>query len=318
MNIAWDTIEGSSVELGAGVLSITRTAQVTEIDAAASSDPYVLLRALDSAIAGAGQTAPGVPKAFIQRLLVRPIKATNGARIEVTYEAPQPGQGGGNAVRWYVEDDTTLNAEYAQIDLQGEPLHTRYTPPAGANAGAGNINGLPIYSSTGAPTYKPYPFALNPLRPRRVLSVRGFLIQRPGLAALDAEDCVNDRPWPTGSLFANDKPKRIGCWLCSKVSAEIDRVGLTPVPTQVQLYKVEARFMSKGKDVDKKDRDWADFGVHHDITGRIPVDMTTVDQVKKVKALLQAPYSTKQDHSVNGYTKVGMYPLANFQSAFGF
>lgn len=324
MKITWDTMQGGRVEAGGGTLDVTRGALVTEIPAAELSDPYVLLRALELALSTAGQAAPGTGgRAVLSALVVTPAAGTNQARIAATYTAPQNDPGsGGQAVRWVVSDDSSLASEHTELDPLGEPLHCKYNPPnaAGPAVPAGAFpGGINLSIGEGIA----YPFSLNPLRPRRVLAVSGYLIGRPDGAVLNAEGCLNDRPWPTGSLFKNDPPKRRGCWMCSEVSSGVERPGLLPKILPTQLYRVSARFTTKGKLIDDKgrfagDKDWSDWGVHHNIMGRIPQDMVDPAQVGKVKKLMAAPYEVGQDHSINGYTRVGMFGLYDFKGAFGF
>ena len=220
MDIKWDLIEGGRVEVGAGVLEVTRTAVVSNIPARAQSDPFVLLRALERAMATAGQAAPGTGgRALLTGMVVSPARGTNDAKVSATFTAPSPDPGSGGAIRWVVEDSSTLASDHSELDVLGEPLHMLHGPAPGAGAPGGAFPGG-VNMSLGP---VPYPFGLNILRPRRVLSVNGYLIGKPDAVVLDALGCVNDRPWPTGSLFRNDPPKRMGAWLCSEVTSSVER-----------------------------------------------------------------------------------------------
>lgn len=325
MKITWDTMQGGRVELGAGTLEVSRGALVEDIPAADLSDPYVLLRAMELALNTSGQFAPGTGgRAILSGLVVTPAAGTDQARIAATFTAPQSDPGsGGQALRWVVEDDSSLASEHTELDPLGEPLHCKYNPPNAGPAAAIPAGGFPGGVNVSIGEGIAYPFSLNPLRPRRVLSIHGYIIGRPAGAVLDADGCLNDRPWPTGSLFKDDPPKRMGCWLCSEVSAGVERPGILPKILPTQLTRVAARFTTRGKLLDDKgrfagDKDWSDWGVHHNIMGRIPQDMVTPGEVAKVKKLMAAAYEVGQNHTINGYTRVGMHGICNFKQAFGF
>jgi hypothetical protein len=323
MNIVWDTIQDSEISASGGTVDITRGAYVSDIPAADQSDPYVLLRAMQLAVSQAGQSPPGTVGFVLSALTVRPAKGTNDARVSVTYTSPNPDPKSGQAVRWVVEDDSTLASESTEIDLLNEPLHADYMPPAAAAAAPSGAFPGGIMQDASA---MPYPFRANVLRPRRVLSVHGYLIGKPGAVVLDALGCVNDRPWPTGSLFRDDPPKRKGCWLCSSVSAEVERPGISPIVLPKQVYRVAASFTARGKMVDgsgelRGDRDWSQWGVFHNFLGRIPRDV--IDNFKAVQVLAAAPYQVGQitgqkKGAVNGYCKAGNYPVYDFKAAYGF
>lgn len=304
MDCTFDTKDhGAQTAIADGRLEITRTGLVTGIPADAAADPFVMIRALDEVIARAGQTHPAVANAYISRLLIRPTSGTDQVTFAVTYSSPTAAQNSGS-VRWLIEDDSTVTNEIEEMDLNGQPIQTWFRAgvspflpgPALGSGPKGRANWLReanIATFTGQ---------VHVQRIRRALSVHGYISGRPGEGVLLAHDCVNEKPW---------QGLKRGHWLCTRVASAAEGVGLLFDHRQ-STFRVSARFETKAI------RDWSHFLFHRNVVGKVPSEMTGPEYAAAILKIVNQPYRTDQDHSVNGFTKVGMYYVADFGAAFGF
>jgi hypothetical protein len=305
LECTFDTLDhGAELSIGDGTLDVSRTGVVTGIPADAQSDPFVMVRALEEIISRAGQSHPALAAAILSRLLIRPAKAGDSVTFAVTYTSPSYlQQQGGNAVRWIVEDETTNAEEVEEVDLNGQPIQTWFRavggpflviPTFGSPRGKASwLREANIATHTGQAHVK---------RPRRTLSIHGYIIGRPSEDVLFAQDTVNEKSW---------SGLKRGYWLCGQVSAAVEGIGLL-LDHQTSTTRVSARFESKLR------RDWSHYFLHRNLAGKIPSEMTGPDYAAAIKEVMGFPYSTEQNHAVNGFTKVGMYHLTDFYSVFGF
>jgi len=336
MNVVFDTTApGTELEMdGSSGVTITRTGVISEIDAGATSDPYVLLRAADAAIAQAGQTHPALSKAVINRLLVRPAGGTNDCTFSVTYRAGPLAKSGGG-VRWLIEDDSTLAQEEEELDLNGNPIQVIFTA---MGKGTKNASGFLSGAAPAGPDEIPTPetvaaeaaqraaitnasklqsfdqehplrevatFPAPVLRPRRALIVSGYMQGRPSFNMLLAQGTVNRDAWEGMAK---------GYWLCSKVGARAEHGGflngVDPFADAGSLIRVEAQFLSKVY------RDWGHHFLHRTIKGKIAQQMCSPAFSDRIKQIIDGEYSTEQVRC-NGFTKAGLYDLADFAAIFG-
>lgn len=295
MRITWDTVEGGAgAEYGGGTVSVTRTGLVEDIDAAAMSDPYVLIRALEGVLAESPRTHPGLSYALLRNIIIKPVRSTNQAAFTVTYEGPTPeSSGGGNKVRWVVEDDTTLTSEVETFDFEGEFLHVKYTYGQGG-----------VVVSASEENFAAHPFDANVLRPRRRISIHGYIIGRPSEEVLDAVGTVNSK-----AFFGKKK----GYWLCTNAGARVEHNAPTALgQTDTQLYRVSAAWLTKVH------RDWSHYAYFKDITGRVPKELLTKEARKIIKENIETDYEPfLRKNTPSGFARVGMYKTADMGKLFG-
>nr|WP_294560390.1 hypothetical protein [uncultured Rhodopila sp.] len=325
ITIQWDLLEGAEASIDTSTIDITRSGLAQGITTSLTADPFALVRAVAAAIQTTPAVAPGTIGTWINKLLVRPVQATDQAKIEVTFSGPTPLPKTG--VMWLIEDHTTLTVEAEQVDQNGKPLQCVYQGPTQDNVAAALASGGSVPSQI-TPAGLAYPVTLNPLRPRRQIDISGFIFGPPGAVVLTCVDAVNQSPWPNSSLFAGDAPLPPGYWLCTNASAELSGKGLygrNPVNVNQMLFQVKASFMTKIR------RDWSMYAVYKNVKGLIPPDLATPALDAQRKALINAPYvygattgqiaangtTTFPKGAVNGFLKWGPYPLINWTNIFG-
>lgn len=281
--------------------SLTRMALVTGIPAAQKSDPFVLLRAVQAGgMPVLGSPHPADSRLRLTKQMVMPTNGTDQAMVHLTYEGPRLDGGGGTPISLIVEDDTSLATVIEEIDLNGAVIQAIYRK---------NIPNK-------KPKDYPYTVGMSVLRPRRVLSISGYIIGRkPSSDIREAVGKVNITNWPTGSIFAGDKPLKSGFWLCTRSSAHIE-TRKNPFDPQYQMYRVSASFTTNvGKD-------WSSYGIYKNYAGRFPKELVTKQTAKQVSDLKAREYNRNQitieNGGVNGFVKVGLYDYASFGEIFGF
>lgn len=130
---------------------------------------------------------------------------------------------------------------------------------------------------------------LNTVLPMRHLTISQTVPYRMGSALLDAYGSVNDAAW---------QGLPVGYWLFSDLDGGSNDDGIT------YTYSVTLST--------KQWEDWSQMGFLEDDNGQaVPVDK---DQVS---ALRKQAYQFGMDQTVNGVTKVGNFPTADFGSLFG-
>jgi len=304
MDLTFDTLDGHTMEFSTDGAKLVRTGVAYNVPAAVRSDPLMMLRAFEGVIRRISPSYPNVIGSRITKVTLRPAKGTNQAQFAVTYEGP-PQFPNKPQSRWVIEDDSTLATEKTELDLTGDVLMVKYQPPgkqAAPPPGVG-AGGTPIFFSGGQafdPVY--HSEAASVLRPRRKISINGWIIGRPGDKARQAQDCVNAEP-----IFG----LAMGYWLCSRVYAKVENPGNTPFPEQTMIYHVGADFLSKVL------YDWSNLLLFKDKFGVVPKELSTDPKnVAERQKILKAAYSIKQNRG-NGFTKVGLYYLNEFAGTFG-
>lgn len=306
MQLTLDTIEGAEAEIGFESTRWVRTGLVTGIPAAIRSDPFVLARAiLEAGGPQLGESHPYGTSQFLRRIVARPAAGTNDAMVQYHYEGPTQGSGSQGAAILVVEDDSTVTTESTCVDLEGKVIQAIYTYRVKVKVGSGD------YSLKEKPVPKTVDCPIE--RPRRSLIVSGLLFGRkaPSAWSRQAIGTVNDAPWPTGSLWADDASDPAGYWMCRNVSATTDRFKFQVFDQKLRPYRVRAVFTSKVR------QNWMAFGFFRDFFGNVPKDVN--DQAAAIKDIVEkGPYSIKQNHDVNGFVAVGLSHLNSFPSTFGF
>jgi hypothetical protein len=206
---------------------------------------------------------------------------------------------------WLVELSNSTQMETEQIDLNGCPIQTVYYYNAGTNTKAqpGQNGGLTnVYTSEQIPSI--HTADMSVLRPRRTLTITGYTSRPVGLM-LDAQNKVNiHKKW-------SGLPK--GYWLCTEVQSRSENAFPTMGNKQLFMYKTKATFVSKVV------RDWSHYAIHRTMAGKVPPEMMSDTFATAIKQLVYTkPYDTKQDRTINGVLKVGLYHTANFNQAFNF
>lgn len=306
MNIVMDAMDGASVEVAYENAKATRTGVVTDIPAQVRSDPYVLARAiLESGGPQLGEPHPSLVNIHLIRIVAKPTGGTDQAEVSYQYEGIGSAGGTGQAIL-VVEDDTTLATEMEEIDLNGFPIQAiyRFTPE--------KVDNEPSHPSIDTPKTASIPV----LRPRRTLNVSGILLGRklPQSWARQAVGQVNAEQWPSGSLWDGDKPDKPGFWLCTHVSASVDRYKYQTFDNKFLPYKIRLSFQSKVF------RSWTSYAIYRNHAGNVPNDLAR--QAAAWKAIVEGDYSIDQlnvqNGGANGLVAVGMYRTAHFKAIFGF
>lgn len=307
MELTLDTIDGASVELSTEKSAAVRTGVVTDIPAAARSDPFVLSRA----ILEAGGPALYSPHPYftmmrLTRISARPAAGTNDAAVQFFYEGPSHNEGPNGVAILVVEDVISLCTEQTQVDPTGAVLQASYT-----------IQGTSDGSSSPQDTGTVKTGSVPVLRPRRTLTVSGLMFGRTKPAAWNRTfgGRVNANPWPTGSLWADDTPDPRGYWLCNGVSAGVDRYKYQVFEdAKTRPYRVRASFTSRIV------RDWGEMLFYRSPAGFIPKDVgNTPAKAAAIKALIESPYEPGQKEVggfPGGVTKCCNYDVANLSMMF--
>jgi hypothetical protein len=289
------------------------TSLVSDLPAAARSDPAVLYKALTAANLPILSQAWEADNRFrCTSIVARPGGNTNDSLVTHVYEGPALGGGtGGSGAVLIVEDDSHLVTEIEEVDpATGLAIQTQFTVKEDV------IDSLSGYRTLrdSAPAVHTCP--MPTLRPRRVISVTGIVVGRKQQAVWSQQAIgqVNESPWPSGSLFNGDSPYPRGYWLTTRVSARAERGILKVFDAPAMNYRVSASFESKVY------RDHSQYGFHRNIRGQIPKEIAKY--AADIKALIESPYEygikNLNNGGVNGFVRRGAFRLANFNGIFGF
>lgn len=310
MLATWDTISNSSsVSIANQLARFTRTGRIDDIPAGAASDPLVLIRGLGEIWDDVIKGVPIPGSAVCTDVIVTAGGTTNDARFTAHFVRPTLGfMNDPSMSMWLVEQDSSLQVESEELDLNGMPVQTIFTEDVtGYSDLPPDLSTLnKINSSNGKPThvYGIHVAELPVLRPRETVSITGYTFGMSRAYVKQALGKVNAKEW---SGYG------VGFWLCTRASAKAENAMAINNNPRKQMYRVQAQFSSKVV------RDWSHYAIHRQMNGKISPKMLGAQAAQLMKKLVYGtPYSTNQDHSLNGVVRAGMYNVADFKTIFNF
>lgn len=278
-----DAVEDAEIEIDNRRLRIMRTGWVKPLD---TSKPKVEI--LASALSATGWPAtnspfpssdPALQLAVLRRILIRPVRGVNKARVHLGYEMPETGGGAGPGLVFILERRTTLVTEETQFHPDGTPLNIQFENPNDPNGKiTQDIATMQIMS------------------PWQQLTATGYYGGEPPEAMVTAIGSVNSTDWHGFGP---------GFWMYVGETTRTQDWG--------DSYHIQLAFLTRVR------RDWSSYAAMKDPqTGKFMRVNTGHKQVLQDKPYEYKVDNELPVGTANGIVKAGLYPLVNFSTLFGF
>jgi hypothetical protein len=284
-----DRVQDHQIEIIDGTKArIDRTGHVKPLDTSLSK-PEILASALSAKLADGftpfpayGSNYPSsdpiLNSALMRHVRVITVPGQSKALVYLRYETPDGQSPGGGGSAFVLERRTTLVTKDKNFH-PGDGTPFKVTWT--------NLNSLRTHSDV-----RPMPVFV----PMQQLTATGYFIGDPPAEMTTAIRSVNDKPWC-------GFPK--GFWM---YVGEVDRT-----EDKGRSYSISLAFLNQVIE------DWSDFQFLQDETGRtLPPDKIELALYMAIPYEYAVVRLSGAPNPPNGFIKVGNYPMADFNSIFGF
>jgi hypothetical protein len=286
ITVTLDRVKGSSFDSDSSQTSVNRGFIATGLPTNIPAN--TLIAAIQANLPQINSPHPTVQGVFVVGYSIK-LDSDSVSSGYVKYKS-QHLANGGKVNQWYFGLHSYLQSTETEIDPVwpapdgGEQIHVSIGGGQG-NGPIAIVDGKPIYA-----TPVTQPGKLKYLRPIAVFSAQGTFTQPIPIAARSTLGCVNSRSYLGLAQ---------GLWLVHDISEATHDGGNT--------YQCSIQMMSF------RNESWASWLIATDFKGR-PLNIPTAT----IKIERGNPYGIKPQHNPAGFSRYGLYNVANFQKTFNF